>query len=217
MLRFALLVAAVAACVVVPFLLWGGAIERLLGAGDPTLFLRQWGGIAWAVAVGLLVGDLVLPVPTTGVMAALGVVYGPVLGGAIATGGAMLAALVAYLVGRLLGRPAVHALMGAEATRDGEVLFARSGGWIVALSRWVPVLSEVMACIAGLSRMPLRQFLVAASCGAVPLGFAFAGIGHVGADAPALTIVLSALLPAALWPFARRLLPPRAKPDPGTL
>ncbi len=29
----------------------------------------------------------------------------------------------------------------------GEALFARAGGWVVALSRWVPILAVMMVCL----------------------------------------------------------------------
>lgn len=94
----------------------------------------------------------------------------------------------------------------------GERLFARSGLWLVALSRWQPVLPEVIACLAGLSRMKPRVFLVALLCGSVPLGFVFAAVGHSGREAPVVTLVLSAAAPVLLWLASRRLLERFAQP-----
>ena len=94
-------------------------------------------------------------------------------------------------------------LLGRRDLERGEWLFARIGGWAVALSRWLPLLPEVVACMAGLTRMPARTFFVALACGSVPLGFAFAAIGHAGAERPALTLALSAGLPLVLWLAAR--------------
>ena len=47
--------------------------------------------------------------------------------------------------------------------------------------------------------MPPLPFFAALICGSAPLGFAFAVIGHAGADYPALAIGLSAVLPPLLW------------------
>jgi uncharacterized membrane protein YdjX (TVP38/TMEM64 family) len=69
----------------------------------------------------------------------------------------------------------------------------------VALSRWLPVFPEVIACMAGLARMPLSTFLIALLCGSAPLGFAFASIGHAGVEHPVLALALSALAPPLLW------------------
>jgi membrane protein DedA with SNARE-associated domain len=89
----------------------------------------------------------------------------------------------------------------------GEKLFSKVGGWLVVFSRWLPLFPEVIACMAGLTRMPARSFHLAMACGSFPLGFVFAYIGHAGADHPTLAIVLSATLPPILWlsvqPFFR--------------
>ena len=86
-----------------------------------------------------------------------------------------------------------------------HALFANAGGWIVALSRWLPVFSEVIACVAGLARMAFTTFFVALLCGSVPLGFVFAAIGHAGQDHPVVTLAISALLPIVFWLLLRPL------------
>ena len=74
----------------------------------------------------------------------------------------------------------LYGLAGREDLEKGERIFgSEAGGFIVALSRWLPVMPEVVACMAGMSQMPFGRFLVALACGSVPLGFAFAGIGSV--------------------------------------
>jgi uncharacterized membrane protein YdjX (TVP38/TMEM64 family) len=54
--------------------------------------------------------------------------------------------------------------------------------------------------------MPPGKFFAALACGSIPMGFAFAAMGHLGADEPGLTIVLSALVPALLWFVVGRIL-----------
>jgi membrane protein DedA with SNARE-associated domain len=89
---------------------------------------------------------------------------------------------------------------------EGEELFKNIGGWIVAMSRWLPVVSEVVACLAGLSKMPFPMFLAALICGSVPLGFLFSTIGYIGGEYAMLTLILSALLPFILWVGVRLVL-----------
>ena len=155
-------------------------------------------------------------------MAALGFVYGPLAGGLIATLGSFLSGALAYLLCRRFGRPAAIRLLGPGDLADGERLFARAGGWLVVLSRWLPVFPEVIACMAGLARMPPRAFFAALACGSAPLGFVFAAIGHAGVDHPALAIALSASLPPLLWlavqPYfrARRCRPVDGSPRAGS-
>ncbi len=142
----------------------------------------HWG---WVVGIGLLVADIALPIPSTVVMSALGWMYGWWWGGLAAGAGSFLSGVIAYALCRWLGRPAARWIAGEDGLRRGEELFQKRGGWLVALSRWMPVLPEAVACLAGLVRMPWRPF------------------GH---SSPAWALLLSALLPIALWLLARRIL-----------
>jgi len=143
-------------------------------------------------------------VPSTIVMSALGLTYGWFIGGCYATLGSFLSGLVAYGLCRIIGRPAALWIAGSEALAKGEALFISHGGWMVALSRWMPVLPEAVACMAGLVKMELRRFILSLACGSLPVGFAFAGIGALGQQSPGWAITLSALLPILLWLAASR-------------
>src|SRR6476620_10136865 len=65
--------------------------------------LESLGPWAWLVAVGLLVADVFLPIPTTVIITVMGQKYGPLLGGAIGTLGCFSAGIVAYGATRMLG------------------------------------------------------------------------------------------------------------------
>jgi uncharacterized membrane protein YdjX (TVP38/TMEM64 family) len=199
MMRLLGLFLLLALAVLIPFLIWGSGFERSFSREGAIAWLSGYGRWAGVAGILLLMSDLFLPIPATAVMAALGFVYGPVIGGLIAALGGFLSGTLAYLLCRWFGRPVAVRLLGPEELADGERLFARVGGWLVALSRWLPVFPEVIACMAGLSRMPPLPFFTALACGAAPLGFAFAAIGHAGVDHPVLAITLSALVPPLLW------------------
>lgn len=202
------LVLALAAFVIIPFLLFGDQLEAMFVGSGAIGILQDYGNFAWVVAIGLLMADIAFPIPTTSVMAALGMIYGPVLGGVISGVGSVVSGLFGYFLCRHMGRPFVLWLNGEQAVTRSEKIFSNIGGWLVALSRWVPVLSEVVACMAGLSRMPFRIFFTALLCGSIPLGFLYATIGYLGGDRPILTLTLSAVLPFILWlvvrPFLRK-------------
>lgn len=202
-MRFYWISIGLVAALFMPFLLWGDSIETVFTLDGTLVWLRGFGAAAAVAAVMLLISDLVLPIPATVVMAALGAMYGPVVGGAISASGAFLSGGAAYLICFLLGRPAVDYLVDDADFARGEALFDRWGGWMVALSRWLPIFPEAIACLAGLTRMPLRTFLVALACGVVPLGFTFALVGHLGVDRPGITLGVSALAPALLWLVVR--------------
>ncbi|MEM7043485.1 MAG: VTT domain-containing protein [Pseudomonadota bacterium] len=185
--------------VVIPFLIWGDALESALLALDAGGWKSRFGVWAWAVGLLLLIADLVLPIPATAVMTALGILYGPLIGGSIAALGSFLAGSLGYLVCRRFGRPAAAWFLGEQDLCRGERLFAQFGGWFVALSRWLPVFPEVVACMAGLTSMPKASFFAALACGSIPFGFAFAALGHVGVDQPLIAISISLLFPPLLW------------------
>lgn len=192
---------ALAVVVMVPFMMAGGAFERQFtfeGTRDWLVHYGwQWG---WLAALVLLSADLVLPVPATGVMSGLGYVYGFQLGGAIAAGGSFLSGALAYWLCRRWGARVAGKLLGERDRERGERLFAGgAGGWLVAMSRWMPLLPEVVACMAGLTGMPPRRFYLSLACGCIPMGFVFAAIGAAGTDRPGLAIGLSVLIPAVLY------------------
>lgn len=213
MTRLLLIFLVLAALMAVPFLIWGEGFERAFTREGTVAWLAEYGLWAWAAGILLLIADLFLPIPATAVMAALGFVYGPVVGGLLAAGGSFLSGMLAYLLCRLLGRRVARRILGTAGLEDGERLFARVGGWLVVLSRWLPVFPEVIACMAGLARMRVGAFTGALACGSVPLGFVFAAVGHAGVGHPLLAIAASAILPPLLWLAVRPHLSARQRAD----
>ena len=192
----------------VPFLIWGGQIEADIARLGAAGWMQSFGVWAWAVGIGLIVADIALPVPSTAVMSALGIIYGPWIGGIISTVGSVCAGLLGYGVCRIMGPKTAQRLAGIEGFTHARALFDRWGGWLVAGSRWLPILPETVSFLAGLTGMRFIRYLGALACGAVPLGFTFAFVGHLGADNVALTLVICAGAPLLLWlavrPFLRR-------------
>jgi len=196
--RIGLLLGLVVFGVVVPWIIWGSAFEAALNPEGLVQILGQESGRAAAIGLGLIVADCVLPIPATPVMSGLGLILGPWLGGAVAALGSFLSGCVAYGLARFLGR-APAAWIAGPSLPSLEASFVAHGGWMVALSRWAPVLPETVAALAGVVRMPFARFALALACGSLPMGFIFAAIGHLGHASPAGALLLSALLPAVLW------------------
>ncbi|MEY4483146.1 MAG: hypothetical protein RL693_598 [Verrucomicrobiota bacterium] len=195
------------ACIITPFLIWGDWFERLFDLRGTKQWMEGFGPFAWLGGVALLVSDLVLPIPGTVVMSALGLVYGWFWGGLASVFGSVLSGVVAYGLCRKFGHRAAVWLAGEEGLAKGEALFqSERGGWLVALSRWMPVLPEAVACLAGLTRMPWRTFITALIAGSIPLGFVFAAIGDLGLERPGIALSLSALIPVVLYALAAWML-----------
>jgi len=183
----------------IPFLIWGKEFGAWFSAEGTIRRLRAWGPLGGLAVVGLLVSDLFLPVPTTGIMSAAGYLYGTWMGGAYSALGSVLSGLIAYGLCLCFGRKAAERLAGAKDLARGEAHFRRRGAWLVALSRCLPLLPEVISCLAGVTRMPFRIYLISLACGSLPLGFIYAAIGAAGQDRPGLALGLSLAVPAALW------------------
>lgn len=204
MKRLSLIFLTLALLVIIPFLIWGDHFERSMSLDNTVTWLQSSGNWAWAAGIGLLVIDLFLPILGTVVMSALGLVYGWFWGGLLSALGSIGAGLLAYGLSRKLGRRAVLFLAGEHGITEGERLFGgETGGWLVAFSRWMPVLPEVIACLAGISKMPFKRFFGALCAGCFPMGFVFAWIGQTGNEQPVTALVLSAGLPPVIWGLFR--------------
>jgi uncharacterized membrane protein YdjX (TVP38/TMEM64 family) len=183
----------------VPFVIWGDAFMAKFSGESAIAWIRGWGAWGWLAVFGLLMSDLFLPIPATPVMSAAGYLYGTLTGGLMSAAGSFAAGLMGYALCRALGRGFAVRLVGEKELERHGTLFQRSGPWIVAASRWLPLLPEVVSCLAGLTRMPLRVFALALACGSVPLGFVYAAIGAAGQDNPKLAVALNIIVPPVLW------------------
>ena len=196
----------ISAIVLATWLIWGGSWEESFTLQCSVAWLSKAGPWGWAAGIGLLAADLVLPVPGTVVMSALGYVYGVAIGGLVASVGSITAGLLGYGVGRFIGEKAARKWLGDTDFEKGRLLFARGGGWMVAVSRSLPILPEAISCTAGLVRMPFGRFLVSLICGSLPVGYLFAWIGVAGRETPGWALVFSLLAPAVLWLAAKKWL-----------
>jgi uncharacterized membrane protein YdjX (TVP38/TMEM64 family) len=200
MKRLILLFLALALLVLIPFAIWGGRFEEAMSPEKLVTAFQKARGWAWLAGLVLLVLDLFLPVLATAVMSALGYVYGWLIGGLLSSLGSIGAGLLAYGLCCRMGRRAALRLAGEKGLAEGERLFqGEPGGWIVAVSRWMPVLPEVVACLAGMTHMPLRRFVPALCAGSMPMGFVYAWIGARGVENPVVALVVSAVLPPVIW------------------
>jgi uncharacterized membrane protein YdjX (TVP38/TMEM64 family) len=146
-------------------------LERLdaLGAWGPVLFVALY-----VVAAVFLVPGLIL---TLGA----GAVFGLVTGVIAVSIGATLGATAAFLVGRHLARDAVARRLAAyPAFAAVDAAVAREGWKIVGLTRLSPVFPFVLLNYAfGLTRVPLRQYVLASWIGMLPGIVTYVYVGSV--------------------------------------
>jgi uncharacterized membrane protein YdjX (TVP38/TMEM64 family) len=150
-------------------------------------YLQSLGLWAPAVSIALMVAEsLFVPVPVTIVMVANGLVFGVWAGIVVSLAGGLAGASAAYTIGRLLGRGLVSRLLPAASLREADRLMARYGAWAIVLERWIPgVPGDPMSYAAGLTRIPVRTFLLLTVVGLLPANAVTAYLGaQVGGDVP---------------------------------
>jgi uncharacterized membrane protein YdjX (TVP38/TMEM64 family) len=138
-------------------------------ANDAVLMLRRCEAWAWAMGIGLIWADLVLPVPQTVVIAALGIIYGTFIGGLLGSIGMITGGLLGYVLMRTSARRMVKRFVGPRSLSRMESLFEQAGAWAIVLSRSLPYsIPEAMVFLAGLAGMRMGKFTVALFIGSVP-------------------------------------------------
>src|SRR5215207_7495011 len=178
-------------------------------ANDAVLTLRAYEGWAWAVGTALIWADLVLPIPQTAVIAALGIIYGTLLGGLLGSLGLITGGLLGYGLMRTSARRLGRRFAGPGSLHRAQSLFDRGGAWAIILTRGLShSVPEAIVFLAGLAGMPMGRFMAALTIGSVPTAFAFAAIGAGWADQPMLALVVSYVLPILLLPIALYLMRP---------
>lgn len=194
---------------VVPFFLWG---EAWNWSTDQALeWLHSYGQWAGLMGCLLLIGDILLPIPSTAVMAGLGLIYGPWIGGLIGGLGSFLAGFIAYGLCRTFGQKALNYLVKADDQTLGQMWFERYGEWTLVLSRWLPLLPETLACMAGFFHMRPARVATALVLGSLPMALSYAWVGHLGKQNPGASLLLSALVPPMLWWAIGKKLGPRSR------
>ncbi len=203
-----------AACLLVVFASLYVLAERL-GYADGAFLVARFealqaspGGRVWvAVAIaGLLAVDLVLPVPSSVLMTFSGAVLGVGLGTAVSLAGAMLSAALGFGACRWGGQRAFRGLMGAQDLTRVNVWFQAYGVYAIVLSRPVPMLTEILSCLAGLTDLPGRTFFLAVVLGTLPVCLVYAYAGSISSPAnPWPAVLIALLVPAAGWVAVRRI------------
>jgi uncharacterized membrane protein YdjX (TVP38/TMEM64 family) len=181
-------------------------------ANAAVMTLREYERWAWAVGIALIWADLVLPIPQTAVIAALGIIYGTLLGGLLGSLGLIASGLLGYGLMLTSARRLVQRFAGPQSLHKMESSFEQGGAWAIVLTRSLPYsVPEAMVFLAGLAAMPIRKFAAALTIGSVPTAFAFAAIGAGWADQPIVALVVSFVLPILFLPVALYLIRRRAR------
>ena len=113
---------------------------------------------AAATIVGLLVVDIVIPIPSTLVMPMAGNIFGVFWGTVLAVIGSMGASLAGYVIGKKGGRPLAQRFITSEELDKMERWMYIHGKWPVVIAKAVPMMAETVSVSAGIAKMPFIPF-----------------------------------------------------------
>ncbi|HVL06867.1 MAG TPA: VTT domain-containing protein [Acidimicrobiales bacterium] len=175
---------------------------------DPVDSIGARGACAW-VGVGLLMADIVLPVPSSVVMLAHGALFGVVPGAALSllgrTGNAVVGVLIGRGAGNLLSRRSLR--RSTADTGKGAELLGRWGLPAVVFTRPIPVLAESTLVAAAAMGLPPPAVIGAAVVGALPEALLYAVAGDIATSYAneAIVFVAVIVLAAAAWAASARI------------
>lgn len=201
------------ACAVVVFMTILFLAVEALGVPlltDPWAWMKGGGALAAAVGVGLLVADVLLPVPSSLVMVAHGALFGVAVGTLLSLAGSLGAALCGFWIGRRGGSLLERVVKPDEAAR-ADYLLRRWGALAIIVTRPVPLLAETVALLAGASTMSWGRLTLASLLGSLPpaLLYALTGAAVASFQSTALVFVLVILVAGSFWMIGRLLDPLR--------
>ena len=139
--------------------------------------IKHWFSLAqnlspWAIGIvvaSLLFSDLFVAMPTLTIMILAGFFLGPIGGAMSAICGLTLAGFSGYILSYRYGDLLLRRLVRKSSERhDAIASFRRHGIITILLSRAMPILPEVSACMAGLTKLPINHFAFAWLSSTVP-------------------------------------------------
>ncbi len=201
-----LLVTAVALVIVVAT--GGWARDRLgiqLTVESVRAFAEGLGPAGPVLFIFVVAGRSLLALPSQVVLIAAGLCFGTLVGTIVGGLGLTISGLALFLIARYAGREAIEKRIGFRARRVLEFASHRSGAATLAIACGHPLtpLSPIQAA-AGLTPMPVLNFIAAAFVGGAIRASIFAYFGSALAEASWAEVLLAAGLfaLAAIIPLA---------------
>ncbi|MBV9495079.1 MAG: TVP38/TMEM64 family protein [Acidobacteria bacterium] len=202
MKRYAFLMTSMAAS----FLLLFGIAEAMHWPllTDPMPWLRSAGIVAGVIGVGLLIADVVLPVPSSVIMIAHGALFGIWIGALLSLVGSVGASLTGFALGRA-GRDSVRRFVSEAEYARAAAILEKWGILALIVTRPVPILAETLAIMAGASPTGWLQMTIASVVGILPAALAYAAAGAMSRrPVDALWVFLAVMaLAFVMWSIGR--------------
>ena len=164
----------------------------------------------WLVAgaiFGLLALDVFLPVPSSIVSTASGVLLGFGRGSAVVWSGMMVGCVLGYAVG-VRGSQVTRRFIGDDGIARASALMRRYGDLTLVLCRPVPVLAEATVVFAGLVRADYGRFVRLTALSNLGIATGYAGVGafsrHLDSYSFLIAFLSAILLPGLFILMSRK-------------
>jgi uncharacterized membrane protein YdjX (TVP38/TMEM64 family) len=195
---------------VIPFVLLGWYLEPNVEALVRSEWLIGRPALAASILIGLLVADVLLPIPSSLICTISGSLLGPWIGTMTNWIGLSLAAVVGYELGSCFGRPLAIRLQSKQSLERAGHLNEKYGLWTLVLFRGIPILAEASVIAAGLCRQSRLRFLppvLAANLG-ISAAYGLLGSWSLAGNWLAIALAISLGIPAAIaaWYLGRKQL-----------
>lgn len=167
---------------------------------DPSDRLERGGMAAGVLGVGLLIADVVIPVPSSLIMTTQGAIFGIAGGTVLGMIGGVGATLVGFAMGRR-GSRFIQRFVGGDEGAQSARLLQRHGTLAILATRPLPVLAEATAIVAGSTAMTWRQVTIGAVVGCLPAAtlYSIAGASATSLASGIMVFVLVILLAGVFW------------------
>jgi phospholipase D1/2 len=144
---------------------------------DVSAWLELYRHAWYALPIVMLVFIALAVVPVVLLIAATGLVFGPILGPLYAMAGCLASASVWFAIGRWMGRRRVERIGGERVARLSRVL-QRNGTLAVFLVRKVPAPFTLANIVVGASSVAYRDLIIGTVLGMGAFVVALAGFGY---------------------------------------
>ena len=188
-----------------------GASEPLsaLSAESVTAWIKSFGPGAAVASCLVMIACALTILPAEVPALANGMLYGPVLGGALTWAGAMVGANIAFAIARLFGPGLVDRVVTGEKSQRYQKVLEENGAIVLLIARCVPLVPFfAVNYLAGAASMRLWTFNWVTAIGILPMTVALVTMGDQAMRMPwtswlALGAVLIAIVIALRWALRR--------------
>ena len=174
---------------VIYFVFFGDIFPIPESSEDLLIILASYKDEAWIVAICIIIGDVILPLPSDITIFTLGILYGPIIGGALGSLGTFIAGIMGFYIARIMGEKGALFLLGENDLARANQFYEKWGFLAVALGRAIGGPAEYLVITAGLTKMSPLKVTAAVLIGGVSSSFCMAYLGSQASDSPYLAVI----------------------------